>query len=174
MSTPPSKNQNVTRITIPTEQLRALLPEEAMVQIERIAIEKIGEEVRRKMVEKQASVEGIVRDVVASMVRKDMEDQTSNLSSTWRFPQAGKGVVEGLVKKYVEDTIRNTVVDAVAAVERKMVERLSAHLAKAEREVNEVAQRAVNVRLAEMDRRIAERSRAEFLAVLKEAKEAGL
>ena len=164
-------NTEITKITISTAQLRTLIPEEAIVQIERIAIEKISEEIKRKISKEQLDIKGQIKAIIVPMVKQDMADETAKLGTAWRFPNAGRVVIEGLVKKYVEDKIRSVVVDTVAATERKMAERLEKYLTKTEREVTEAANRVVAARIKELDEHISRKARAEFLAVLKEAKE---
>lgn len=185
MSTPPSKNTNVTRISIPTEQLRALLPEDALVEIERVAVEKIAEEVRRKLTEKRQNVLDIVRESVAHIVKQDMEAQTGNLNASWRFPAAGKAIVAELATKAMQaqadksaKIAADTAADSLRArvsydIDKAMI-KFTADMTKLKSDAVSTIQEVIDTKYAALDGYISRKARTEFLAVLKEAKEAGL
>jgi hypothetical protein len=163
-------NTPVTKITTPTDQLRALLPEEALIEIQRVAVEKVTETLHKKMAKEAHNISGAIRDAI----KADMNRATSEMSVSWTFPQAGKTVVENLVAKALQTQIRSVIDKAADSAVQQTFSRLHQHEKQAETNIITVVQKAINERMAAFDKRIESKARAEFLAVLKEAKEAGL
>lgn len=169
-----SGNTTVTKITIPTDQLRVLLPEDALIEIERRAVEKIAEEVRRKITEKQSNIEGIVKDIVKEMVTKDMRDQTAALGTAWRFPENGKTIIHNLVRDSVGKMIESSAREAGDAAVKRAQASIDFAVKDAISKLSGAIQKEFDDRHRELSAHISKQARAEFLAVLKEAKEAGL
>ena len=170
-----SGNTPVTKITIPTDQLRALLPEDALIEIERRAIEKIAESVKDKIAQKsQPTIELIVRDVVAKMVKEDMASETYLLSTPWKFPQAGKDIVTGLVRESTTKLVDTISKEAAGKAADGLKRELRAQMDEYQKLVLVAANNAVQARMKELDEHVSTMARTQFLAVLKEAKEAGL
>lgn len=170
-----SGNTPVTKITIPTDQLRALLPEDALIEIERRAIEKIAESVKDKIAQKpQLTIELIVRDVVTSMVKADMASETYALSTAWKFPVSGKTIVHNLVREGVGKLIESSAREAGDAAVKRAQASIAFAVKDAISKLSGAIQKEFDDRHRELNAHISKQARAEFLAVLKEAKEAGL
>lgn len=159
--TPPAS----INLRVDTALLRSILEANptAKLAVESVAVEKISEEILRKI--KHTDFANIQRDADAR-VQRAMADSEASFKNRYKFPVEAVVEVERIAKEFFERELRTVRAAFITAVEKEMQNRLNLAETILAGKV-EVLKGKIAAELIQLVR---EQARAEFLAVLQEVK----
>ncbi|AWY09311.1 hypothetical protein vBRpoSV10_189 [Ruegeria phage vB_RpoS-V10] len=148
-------------IRVPTATLKDLFKDmpDALVELERAAVEKVAEELHRKMATSMNNRVAILADRIVAEANK-------RLTSNYSFPNEAKVIIRDTVEKMLEPSIAAQLRDA----KRTLDAYAKAKIDDGVKVLQEAVDDAYDKRVAQLEGTIRELARKEFFAVLAEVK----
>lgn len=165
-------------LLVTVDGLKELIPEQVLVDITNRAETTIAEELKRKLSQSDKfntdKLVAAMSGKISQALETKLSDAVKAMTSKWNFPEQGKKVVQELVAETIRSVTNDTTKNAAVAAAENFRAELSRDMIRFREEARKFTQDVVDAHNAELNQRIETLARTQFLAVLKEAKEAGL
>jgi hypothetical protein len=154
-----------TSITLTTKELKDLIGEQARLDIEGIAVEKVAEEIARKLVDHDKK--GFA-STVETMVRQELGKSTP--LGLPKPSEVAKKLAKAAVTEAWNDIVREKGTQLATEIENRCMSRLQERADRIMDTKRQELQELVNTARAGLIGDVKNFARAEFVAVLKEVK----